>query len=82
MNSISKQVSWAMYFTELNNKNIHINEHAHKIVDISKPNIPAYRTNVLIDIAQDRGDSILLFYCTATKTIKCLHSIDDIGCMN
>ena len=63
----------------MNDSNPKINSVSEELLKLSL-SIPSEDKNKLISsISKDRGDSIVLFYCSVTKTLKLIHSIKDVG---
>jgi hypothetical protein len=77
MLSKPQQESWSKYFNSINELNNHINEAMNKLLDVSIPSDD--QISKLDQISKDKGDSMILFYCSATKSMKLIHSIVDIG---
>jgi hypothetical protein len=50
-----------------------------KLLDVLIPSTD--QISKLYQISKDKGDSMILFYCSATKSMKFIHSIIDIGRM-
>ena len=73
----SKQSNWAKYFEELNDSNEEINKFTQIILD--RTTSSSDRDSVISSLSKDKGDSILLFYCSATKSLKSIHSVMDVG---
>jgi hypothetical protein len=76
-NTLPSAETWASYFSNINTQNVNINEHTAAFIGTSSPSND--RNSKLIEISKDKGDAILLFYCSATKSMKIIHSIEDIG---
>lgn len=73
----TKQETWQKYFSEVGENNKSVNEHIKSFTDISKPSND--RNSKINQLSRDNGESILLFYCKVSKSIKVVHSISDVG---
>lgn len=79
MVKFSCQSSWAAYFAKLNSDNLDMNQLALNVLSVSTE-VPNQAFLTTIDsLSKDKGDSILMYYCSITKTMKIIHCVENIG---
>ena len=66
-----KQTTWFKYFDSLNQSNIKINKFSNDLLSISDTRDDKNETISML--SKDKGDLILLFYCSVTKSMKLIH---------
>jgi hypothetical protein len=72
-----KQTSWLSYFDEVNKLNINVNEHVESFFKAALPSPNRFET--IHQLTKDKGNSIILYFCSSTKSIRFLHNISNIG---
>jgi hypothetical protein len=71
---------WSDYFSSFNEENLEINQHIDSLLEISTPSDE--RNLKIQKLTSDRGDSILMYYSSVSRSIQFIHSVMDIGSTN
>jgi hypothetical protein len=72
--------SWADYFICFNSENEQVTEHTNIILDASSPSDD--QISKISSITSNKGDSIMMYYSSVSKSIQFLHNITNIGSTN
>ena len=80
MTTSIETTSWLEYYTAFSKNNIKTNANSEAFMDISLPKV--HEADILKDISNDNGDSILLFFSKDLNEFHTLHSIEDLGSTN
>ena len=71
---------WEDYLSKFNEDNLEINAHTQLLLDISTPSED--HISKIQNLVSNRGDSILMYYSSVSKSIQFLHNVTDIGSKN
>ena len=80
MPTSSEITSWSSYYTAFSNENVAANANSESFMEISLPK--ANTLDIVKEISNDNGDSILLFFSKDLEKFHLLHSISDLGSTN
>ena len=72
--------SWLDYYTIFSKDNVKANANSEDFMDISLPK--ANPADIINDISNDKGDSVLLFFSKDLNEFHTLHSISNLGSTN
>ena len=79
-NTTTAPTTWTDHFTQFNEDIIAVNEHTNLILEISS--VSNDKISKIKNLTSDKGDSILMYYSTVSKSIEFLHNLTDIGSTN